>query len=193
MHTGAKGAIFLDRDGTIIHDVGHLGDPAGIRLYPDAVSALQTLQREYALFVVSNQSGVAKGHITRKQVDEVNRRLGELLSEHGVHIAAWYVCPHCREDACDCMKPAARFLREAADEYGLDLSRSFVIGDHPHDPATADAAGATGLYVLTGHGQRHLNELPEGRLVFETLGQACDWIIKQKQLKLKIGDSHLFS
>jgi L-threonylcarbamoyladenylate synthase len=172
-----KGAVFLDRDGTIIHDVGYLGDPAGIRLYQDAVGALQTLQREYELFVVSNQSGVARGHITLEQVDQVNRRLGELLAEHGVHIAAWYMCPHRREDACDCMKPAARFLREAADAYGLDLSRSFVIGDHPHDPATADAVGAFGLYLLTGHGPKHIDSLPDDQLVFHSLGDAADWIM----------------
>lgn len=188
MHAaGTKGAVFLDRDGTIIHDVGYLGDAAGIRLYPDAVGALRTLQREYALFVVSNQSGIAKGHITREQVDEVNRRLGELLAEHDVRIVAWYVCPHCREDACDCMKPAARFLREAADEYGLDLSRSFVIGDHPHDPATGDAVGAFGLYLLTGHGPQHIDSLPDDRLVFHSLRDAADWIMAHPEPRYGLG------
>lgn len=169
-------AIFLDRDGTLVYDVGHLGTPDDIRLYPDTIPALLRLQRSYLLFVVTNQSGVAHGRITRAQVDAVNENLAAMLAAKGVHIRRWYVCPHSRADACCCMKPKPQFLLQAAEEFGLRLDLSFVIGDHPHDPATADSVGAFGVYLLTGHGSHHLAELPHDRLLFHSLGDAARWI-----------------
>lgn len=173
-------AVFLDRDGTLIEDVGILSDPADICLFSDTIATLAELQKHYLLFVVTNQNGIAKGLITLSQVEAVNAALDARLRQDGITIRQWYVCPHHRQDQCRCIKPNPTFLREAARDYDVDLPASFVIGDHPHDPATADAVGATGLYVLTGHGTRHRDELPEGRHVFETLRQAGDWIINQK-------------
>jgi len=173
-------AIFLDRDGTLIEDVGIITDPSQIRLYPETIPTLRELGRHFELFVVTNQNGIAKGVITPQQADAVNAALDQTLRQHGVAIRRWYVCPHHRHDGCACIKPNPTFLRQAAAAFGLDLKRSYVIGDHPHDPATADAVGATGLYVLTGHGQRHLSELPEKYPVFQNLSAAAEWILTQK-------------
>lgn len=172
-----KPAIFLDRDGTIIEDVGVLSDPAHIRLFDDTIQTLSELQKKYLLFVVTNQGGIARGELSRSHVDAVNRALDAMLRSSGVTVQAWYVCPHDRSDECRCIKPNPTFLQEAAKTYNLDLSASFVMGDHPHDVATGDTVGAFGLYVLTGHGMRHLSELPESRLVFHTLSEAGQWML----------------
>ncbi len=172
-------AVFLDRDGTLIEDVGMLSDPADIHVFDDTIPTLVALGRRYRLFVVTNQNGIAKGLVTPQQVEAVNAALDARLRAGGVTIQEWYVCPHQRQDGCDCIKPNPTFLLQAARRWEVDLQASYVIGDHPHDPATGDAVGTTGLYVLTGHGLRHLDTLPEGRRVFETLGQAGKWILSQ--------------
>ena len=172
-----RSAIFLDRDGTLIEDVGNLDDPRAIRLFPDTAEALRKLQKNYLLFVVTNQSGVSQGDLSMDQVDAVNNRLDEILSQEGVTIRKWYVCPHSREDNCACIKPKPGFLLEAANDYGLDLKKSFVIGDHPHDALTGNELGVYGLLLLTGHGGRHLSDLPADKLVFHRLGEATEWIL----------------
>jgi len=173
-----RSAIFLDRDGTLIEDVGVLDNPEDIRLFPDTVDALRQLQKRHRLFVVTNQPGIAEGRLTAEQVSAVNNRLNARLRQEGIKIEEWYVCPHTRRDRCQCIKPNPTFLLQAAKDYDLDLRRSFVIGDHPHDVLTGDSAGAFGLYLLTGHGPRHLDELPPDRLVFHTIGDAAAWILK---------------
>ncbi len=173
-----RAAVFLDRDGTLIEDVGILDTPRNVRILPDTVEALLLLQKKYALFVVTNQSGIAQGRVTADQVDEVNTHLDEMLSREGIEIHEWYVCPHRREDQCSCIKPKSGFILEAARGYQLDLHASFVIGDHPHDTLTANEYGVFGLYVLTGHGARHLAELPLDKLVFHRILDAAEWIMK---------------
>ena len=174
-------AIFLDRDGTLIEDMGHLADIDKIHFIPGVFEALRKLQARYSLFVVSNQSGIAQGVLTRPQVDAVNRHIDSIFQSEGIAIRKWYMCPHSRQDNCNCMKPQPGFLRQAAEEFELDLNTSFVVGDHPHDPATAFEGGAFGLYVLTGHGMQHLSELPSEQLVFHNLPAAAEWILSHPQ------------
>jgi L-threonylcarbamoyladenylate synthase len=169
-------AVFLDRDGTLIEDVGMLKAPKDIRLFPDTIESLRKLQHRYQLFVVTNQSGVARGLLSMEQVNAVNTALHKRLLEEGITIQEWYVCPHSREQNCTCIKPKPQFLLEAAKRYGVDLTKSFVIGDHPHDVLTANSHGVFGLYLLTGHGGRHLPDLPADKLVFHRLSDAADWI-----------------
>lgn len=150
----ARAAIFLDRDGTLIQEVGYLGDPEGVVLLPGVPEALRRLRDAgYALVLVSNQAGVARGLFTEDDVRAVNARLAELLAEHDVALDAWYWCTHHPEvgGPCDCRKPATGMLERAAREHGLDLARSWMVGDHPSDVECARRAGARGILVLTGH------------------------------------------
>lgn len=181
-----RSAIFLDRDGMLIEDVGVLNNPDDIQLFPDTVDALRQLQKKYLLFVVTNQPGIADGLVTAGQVAEINKSLDGILSQEGVHVRRWYVCPHDRKDRCQCIKPNPEFLRQTAIEYNLDLGRCFVIGDHPHDILTGDTAGAYGLYLLTGHGHKHLEDLPPDKPVFHTIGDAAEWILKHPQAEKDI-------
>jgi len=176
--TPLRPAVFLDRDGTIIEDRGHLAKAEDMVFYPDTVDALQRLQEHFLLFVVTNQPWVARGILTLEDVDRVNARVVSCLAEHGVTIAAVYVCPHERSDGCSCIKPNPHFLRQAAAEHGVDLRRSFTIGDHPHDVEFAWSVGARGVYVQTGHGSKHLAELPPGVIVVSGIGEAADWILR---------------
>jgi len=170
-------AVFLDRDGTVIEDRGVLAEPSDVVFFPDTVDALRRLQDRFLLFLVTNQPGVARGAITLRHVDRVNARVLSHLAEHGVTITAVYVCPHERSDGCSCIKPNSHFLRKAAEEHAVDLQRSFTVGDHPHDVEFARAVGARGVYVRTGHGEKHLAELPPGEIVVSRIGEAADRIL----------------
>ncbi|MBN1505606.1 MAG: HAD family hydrolase [Sedimentisphaerales bacterium] len=171
-------AVFLDRDGTIIEDRGVLAEPSEIVFYPDIVGALRRLQQRFLLFLVTNQPGVARGAITLDDVNRVNAQVVSYLAEHDVTLTAVYVCPHERVDGCLCIKPNPHFLRKAAKEHAVDLQRSFTVGDHPHDVEFARSVGARGVYVRTGHGQKHLADLSAGEIVTSGIAEAADWILK---------------
>jgi D-glycero-D-manno-heptose 1,7-bisphosphate phosphatase len=170
-------AVFLDRDGTLVEDRGVLAEPADVVFYADTADALKRLQDRFLLFLVTHQPWVARGMITLNQVDRVNAWVVSRLAEHGVVITAVYVCPHDREEGCHCIKPRPYFLRKAAKEYSLDLKRSFTVGDHPHDVEFARSVGARGVYVRTGHGEKHLHELDPGEIVTSGIAEAADWIL----------------
>lgn len=177
MRPGMKSpAVFLDRDGTLIEDAGFLRSIAEIDFYPQTFSALRRLG-EYILFIVTNQSGIAQGHIRAEEARAVNDYVVQRLGEEGAAIRTVYCCPHQRTDACACMKPKPYFLRVAEREHEIDLARSFVIGDHPSDMELAHAAGARGIYVLTGHGLKHRAELQVAATVVADIAAAADVIL----------------
>lgn len=171
-----KPAVFLDRDGTLIDDAGYLRDVAQVEFYPQTFAALRRLGG-YHLFIVTNQSGIAKGHLLAEEARTVNDYVVRRLAEEGSSIRAVYCCPHQQSDGCECMKPNPYFLRIAADEYQIDLTRSFVVGDHPCDVELAHAVGARGIYVLTGHGTKHRAELQVPSIVVADIGAAVEVIL----------------
>lgn len=188
-----RAAVFLDRDGTIIEDRGHLRHPSQVAFFADTVPSLQRLQRDFDLFVVTHQSGVAKGLISQKDVTLVNTYIESELAGAGVRIQATYVCPHDRNEGCHCIKPKPFFLWKAREEHGLDLRRSFVVGDHPHDVALAANAGATGIYVLTGHGMKHREELCADALCVAGIGEAVDLIVQGTEARRPDSDVSVMS
>lgn len=170
-------AVFLDRDGTLIEDGGHLADPSQVVFYPDTVGALRRL-RDFALFIVTNQNGVAKGAITLEQAERVNAHVTARLAAEGIAIRAVYTCPHQRSDGCGCIKPNPFFLRQAERDHGVNLARSWVVGDHPADVELAARAGARGIYLLTGHGAKHRGEVAVPCDVADGIGAAVERIIQ---------------
>jgi D-glycero-D-manno-heptose 1,7-bisphosphate phosphatase len=173
-----KPAVFFDRDGTLVEDRGVLAEPSDVVFYPDTFDALKRLQERFLLFVVTNQPWVGRGVLTLDQVNRVNGWVVSRLAEHGVTIAAVYVCPHEREDGCHCIKPQPYFLREAQREFAVDLERSITIGDHPHDVEFGRSVGGRGVYVRTGHGESHVNDLQPGEIVTSGIKEAADWILR---------------
>jgi len=174
--------VFLDRDGTIIEDVGHVRDPSQVVFFDNTVPALALLAAKFKLFIVTNQSGVAEGTLTHTEVDGVHEFILGYLRQFGVHISRVYCCPHRRSDECKCIKPNTFFLDAAALRYGVDLTRSFVVGDHPHDMELAQNAGSRGVYVLTGHGEKDRANLHTPCIIADDIGQAADMIIKEGTL-----------
>ncbi len=172
-----KPAIFLDRDGTLIEDRGYLRQKEEVHFYPFTMDALKRLQPSYLLFIVTNQTCISEGVASREEVNAVNRHVGERLSQEGILISGTFVCPHTKEDACLCRKPSPYFIREALKMQPFDLSLSFTIGDHLSDVLLGTNAGCTGLYVLTGHGEKHQKEIPRSTPVFKNLLEASEWIL----------------
>jgi len=173
-------AVFLDRDGTITQDgVTYITTVDQVVLVPGAIASLQRLQNAgYKLFVVTNQSGVGRGLFTRETVETIHAHLDKLLAESGMRFDRYYVCPHQPEDNCNCRKPKPQFLFDAAREYHLDLSRSFMIGDRGADIQVGKNAGATSILVLTGVGRETLsrNEVKPD-YVANDLAAAATWIL----------------
>jgi histidinol-phosphate phosphatase family protein len=144
-----EAAVFLDRDGTLIEDVGYPRDPAGVRLLPGATTALRRFrERGLRLVVVSNQSGIGRGLVTREQADAVHARFVELLGRDGVRLDDARYCPHAPDQGCDCRKPAPRLVLEAAAELGVDLPASFMVGDRDRDLESGRRAGCGHLILL---------------------------------------------
>jgi histidinol-phosphate phosphatase family protein len=166
VHTnGLVPAVFLDRDGTLIEDHRHPGTSDEVIFYPGAVIALKRLQPHFKLFIVTNQPGISKGELTPAQVEVVNAHIVERLRQEGVAIVGVYCCPRQRAESCCCIKPNPYFADLAAREHRVDLSRSFAVGDRPHDVEFGRQLGGTGIYVLTGHGEKDRAELRGDEIV----------------------------
>lgn len=142
----APAAVLFDRDGTLVVDVPYNSDPAQVRPVPAARAALALLRvAGIPTGVVTNQSGIARGIITRAQADAVNARVDKLLGP----FAVWQVCPHAPGDGCGCRKPAPGMVLAAAQRLGVPPERLAVVGDIGADVAAAAAAGAAAVLVPT--------------------------------------------
>jgi len=170
--------VFLDRDGTLIVEMGYLKDPERVSLEEGAVDALSMLQeRGHPLIVVSNQSGIGRGLLTERDAQRVNERVADLLRSAGIEILAWYMCPHSPETPCACRKPLPGMAVTAARDWSIDLSGCYVVGDKRSDVEMADAIGGTGILVSTGHGMDAVEwARVSGRPIFDGLRDAAAYI-----------------
>jgi histidinol-phosphate phosphatase family protein len=152
-------AVFLDKDGTLLEDLPYNVDPLKMRLAPGAEEALAMLRRAGCpVVVVSNQSGVARGLFPESSLAEVGRALKRMLGAFGVSLAGFYYCPHHPEGtlpgyagACGCRKPAPGLLQRAAEELGLDLARSWLVGDILDDVEAGWRAGCRTVLIDNGN------------------------------------------
>jgi histidinol-phosphate phosphatase family protein len=184
-------AIFLDKDGTLIEDVPYNVNPALLQLTWRAGSALQMLQQmDYRLVVVSNQSGVARGLFTEAALDGVSARLGALLAQYGVTLDGFYYCPHSPDGAvaryamhCTCRKPLPGMLLRAARERGIDLARSWMIGDILHDVEAGRRAGCRTVLIDNGNETEwQLSPLRTPDLTAADLFEAATAIVAREEL-----------
>jgi D-glycero-D-manno-heptose 1,7-bisphosphate phosphatase len=151
-------AIFLDRDGTIIKDRGHISDINDIAFYNYTFDCLSELQKNFFLFIVTNQPGVSKGIITDDNLEKIHKYILQKMDDNGITIKEIYCCTHKKEDNCLCRKPNTFFIDSAIDKYSIDIENSYIIGDHPSDVELALNSKANGIFLLTGHGQKHYHE-----------------------------------
>lgn len=146
--------VFLDRDGTIIHDKGYLSDPGQIEITPGAVKALKLLAANgFLLVVISNQSGVGRGYFDVRQLEEMDRALKSRLAGKGAFLDGTYYCVHTDEDGCDCRKPGTALAERASRDLDIDTTCSYVIGDKACDVEMARRLGCRSILVSTGAGE----------------------------------------
>ncbi len=190
MSDAKRPAVFLDRDGCVNVEDHYITDIARFRLYPWSIGALRRLQKAgFALVIVTNQGGIAKGLMTVELVEETHALLLRWLAEAGVTIDQIDYCPHHPDSdhpelslPCDCRKPAPGMIERAARELNLDLTRSYVVGDKLSDVALGKNLGVTSLLVRTGFGEKQETKIgDDGALppdaVVDHLGKAVDWIL----------------
>ena len=157
-HPPLRSAAFLDRDGVLVEDPHLLGSPAQLRVLTGVPEALRGLQVRFAIIVVTNQSGVARGLFAEEALQEAHQELVRLLHVQGAVIDAVYYCPHlpgapvaAYRQECQCRKPKPGMLLQAQRDWGLNLESSFIVGDSARDVQAGWAAGVRGIFIGT-HG-----------------------------------------
>ncbi len=186
-----RGAVFLDRDGTVNEEVGYLRDLGQLKLIPGAAAAIRRLNEADCLVIlVTNQSGVARGYFPESLVHEAHALLDKMLQTEGARLDGVYYCPHHPTAGnsrytmeCDCRKPATGLLDRAARELHIDLARSFMVGDKWSDVELGHRAGARSILVNTGFsaddpGNARPAHVRDPDLIARDLAEAVDWILR---------------
>lgn len=187
-------AVFLDRDGVLVDDVGLLTERSGIAIRPEAPRTLRALaQAGFRLVVVSNQTVVARGLLSEDEVERLQADVAAALESAGAPaLDGFYYCPHHPSATleryrieCDCRKPRPGMILRAAAELGIDVSRSFLVGDRPSDVTAGALAGCRTVLVRTG---RHEDPPIESSLEYAQtvpdhtcadLAEAARWILAE--------------
>ena len=186
-----RSAVFLDRDGTMVHDVGYLSRLDDLRWFPWTIDAVRLLNRAgFLVCVATNQGGVGLGYYPETFVHRVHDVMTATLADGGAHVDGWFYCPHhpqarteeWRRD-CDCRKPNTGMIKQAASRFDIDLGASFVVGDKDKDVELATNAGARGILVRSGYGEAELErrhgKMPGAVFVAAELMEATTWILEQ--------------
>lgn len=179
-------AVFLDRDGVIIEDIGYLDECSKVEFLPGVSESIKLLNKNgFKVIVATNQSGVARGYFTEERVKEINGYIQETLAKQGAVIDKTYYCPHYIEGTveeyrkeCRCRKPEPGMLEEAAGEFNIDLKSSFVIGDKISDIEAGYRVGSRTIFLA---GKYPLNnEEGDGSMpeyIAADLYEAVSWLL----------------
>lgn len=162
-------AVFLDRDGTIVEDVGYLNDPKQLQFIPGSIEAIKKLNEAgIKVVVITNQSGVARGLITEDMLQTIDKTLHKWILSGGAHLDGLYYCPHHPEhgvypykQTCECRKPHPGLIKRAQRDLDIDLKQSFMIGDKHSDIEAGKRAGVKTVFVLSGRGREEAGKIKE--------------------------------
>lgn len=154
-------AAFIDRDGTINDEVGYVNHLSRFKIFPWAPEAIKNLNKKgFRTIVVSNQAGVARGYFSEDLVIQIHSNLQQEMAKSGAYFDAIYYCPHHPSTGqvpyrkvCNCRKPKPGMLLKAVNKFGIDVAKSFVIGDRYSDIQLAHDSGARSIFVLSGYGR----------------------------------------
>jgi D-glycero-D-manno-heptose 1,7-bisphosphate phosphatase len=183
-----RSAVFLDRDGVINENrPDHVKSWDEFVFLPDIFDPLHQLTQDgRSVVVVSNQAAINRGLVDQETVKQINRQMCGEIARRGGRIDAVYFCPHRPDEGCDCRKPRPGLLLRAANEMGLDLARSYLVGDALSDIEAARAAGCSPILVLSGRGEQQLRLLRQRQLddipVVQDLAEAIAFICAKGQL-----------
>jgi D-glycero-D-manno-heptose 1,7-bisphosphate phosphatase len=177
-------AVFLDRDGTIIEDTGYVAGKEQVKFLPRSAEAIKSLNENgFKVIVVSNQAGVARGYFIEADVRDTNQYIQETLAGQGARIDAFYYCPHHVEGVveayrrdCYCRKPNPGMLEWAKEDFGLDLDKSFVIGDRYSDVEAGLRAGCRTVLLGDGYAPAGGNTAVPHRTAGD-LYEAVAWLL----------------
>ncbi len=176
---GQRPAVFLDRDGTILDELGYLGDPDKVVLYPGVHDALILVKEAgYLLLIVTNQSGVARGYFSLEDSIAVNLKMIRILSERGAAVDGVYFCPHLPDAGCACRKPAPGMVQKAETDFNVNLANSWIIGDTDKDALLGSEAGIRPLLVKTG--KQDKGAVPSGVPAVADLQEAARYILEAR-------------
>ena len=174
----SKPAVFLDRDGTLIEEVNYLARPEGLKLFPFAAEAVRLLRENgFLVILITNQSGVGRGYFNENDLRDIHAKLIAGLAIENAKLDAIYFCPHAPENDCDCRKPQTGMIRQATDDFSIDLENSWTIGDKAIDVETGFNAKTKTALVLTGYGAKELKKTSKKPdLIAENLLEAVNII-----------------
>jgi D-glycero-D-manno-heptose 1,7-bisphosphate phosphatase len=182
--------VFLDRDGTLNEELDYIRTPDDLHLIHGAAAAVRKLNdRGLTICIISNQSGVARGILKERDLVPIHQLLEQELQREGARVNRIYYCPHHPTDGiapynivCECRKPNAGMLQWGEDDFNLDLSHSFVVGDSIVDMQAGNSVGATTVLVLTGHGKTAVSQCERDGVhvdhIAPTIVEAVDYIVK---------------
>jgi len=176
-----KKAIVFDRDGTLIKDKGYIKSFHDVEFYKIDINLMQILNKHFLFFIVSNQPGIGKGIISDDEVREVNLYIEKHFKEQNIHFTEIFYCPHSESEKCHCRKPQQLFMDTIKSKYKIDAPSSYMIGDHPSDIIFGQQAGFNSIYVLTGHGKKHRDELSKKTAAFHVTNNINSALIKIKR------------
>ncbi len=182
---GRRPGVLVDRDGTLIREVGYLSRVEQIEILPGVPEAIQLFHRNgLKVAIVTNQSAVARGFITEGELREIHGELARQLAGHGAFVDGIYYCPHHPTEgvdpyrvACDCRKPNVGMARRAAAELNLDIGRSYVVGDQVTDMEMASRIGAKGILLTVDPGRNRSEGAGPGFPAFRDLWEAAQWVV----------------
>jgi len=179
-------AVFLDRDGTIIEDVGYLNNPKEIKFIPGTIEAIKKLnQAGYKVVVITNQSGIARGLIREDMLQTIDKTMQKTILAGGAHLDGIYYCPHHPDHGhypykrkCNCRKPGPGMILKAQKDLNIDLKQSFMIGDKISDVEAGINAKVKPILVLTGQSAQFKEKAAEkGIKICQDLNQAVDQLL----------------
>ena len=193
----SRPAVFLDRDGTLIKETGHLHRFDEVKIYPEALQAVSRVNRSGALAVViTNQSAVARGLLSEGNLQKIHHLINLEFQRNSARIDAFYYCPHHPEagsgpytKVCGCRKPEPGMLLRAARELDIELKESCMFGDRLDDVEPGHRPGCQSILVKTGYGrkemvsgnQEEVSPLRRPAYVAENILEGVKWILEHRR------------
>jgi histidinol-phosphate phosphatase family protein len=172
-------AVFLDRDGTLIRDFHYLSDVSQVELLDGCVEGLSRLSAAgFALVMVTNQSGIARGLVTLDQMEAINGKIVEIFLESAIELDGIFYCPHHPDDQCDCRKPRVGMVDQANERLAIDVRKSWVIGDKCSDVGLGLNVGARAILLASGDAAPDLSSsdcLPTATVA--SFGEAVTYVL----------------
>jgi len=157
LETMKNKAIFIDRDGTINKDVHYLDDPEKFEFYPGIQVGVKRLQENgFKLIVITNQSGIARGYFTEKQLSDIHKRMKQEFQKYDVTLDGIYYCPHHPDEKCNCRKPNTGLFEKAIHEHNIDVKKSYMLGDKILDVGAGKKAGVKTILIPEPHVKNEL-------------------------------------